>query len=145
MIGLILAGHGGFSEGTASTVSMLTGPQEHLEKVSFLPEDTLDTLKEKFISAISKLADCTQIIVLSDIFGGSPYKCALELALNDPRLHIMAGTNVGMACEAAISRFSYGDIHSFIESLIEAGKASVSYTDVKALMAPQNDDPDEDL
>lgn len=145
MIGLILAGHGGFSEGMDATLTMLIGPQEYLENISFLPEDSLDTLKEKFVSAIVKLADCPQIIVLSDLLGGSPYQCALELALTDERLYVMAGTNVGMACEAAISRLSADDIASFIESLVEAGKASVSYTNVKTLTASQKDNFDEEL
>ena len=77
MRGIIVTGHGNFATGISSSVQLIAGEQEYYKAVDFGSEDTPDMLKNNLRAAIEQLADCSEIIIFTDLIGGSPFKTSV--------------------------------------------------------------------
>ena len=116
MTGLIITGHGQFASGLVSALELLIGHQE-----------LLDTLMEHLKDAAGAMQTCDELLILCDMIGGSPYKCAAALTDADPRLTVLYGINLGMALELAI-RCRMGldhDAPALAGEMVATGKAQI--------------------
>ena len=73
MVGMIVTGHGSFATGITSGLKLLAGEPEDFESVDFTPEDSVDSLKEKLKAALARLQDCEEVIIFTDLTGGSAF------------------------------------------------------------------------
>ena len=127
MTGLIITGHGQFASGLVSAVELLIGHQELLAAVDFKSGQSWDTLMEHLKDAVGTMQTCDELLILCDMIGGSPYKCAAALTDTDPRLTVLYGINLGMALELAI-RCRMGldnDAPALAGEMVATGKAQI--------------------
>ena len=105
MIGIILTGHGNFASGLSSSLSLIAGIPENYRSVDFLPEDSVDILTDKIKSAIKELDNCEEILILTDLVGGSPYNVSVKLRLdgNLEKIQVISGVNLGCLIETSIA------------------------------------------
>ncbi len=105
MIGIILTGHGNFANGLSSSLSLIAGIPENYRSVDFLPEDSVDILTDKIKSAIKELDNCEEILILTDLVGGSPYNVSVKLRLdgNLEKIQVISGVNLGCLIETSIA------------------------------------------
>ena len=129
MIGIIVSGHGKFGSGIYSAVSTLTGYSDNFVVVDYDTEnDSLEELTQKFIVAKTSLSNCSDIMVLCDILGGTPFKIAVTTFINDDNVVIMYGTNVGMLMKLCMNCMVLADDYSIdeiTEQLIIEGKKHI--------------------
>ena len=86
-----------------------------------------DTLMEHLKDAAGAMQTCDELLILCDMIGGSPYKCAAALTDADPRLTVLYGINLGMALELAI-RCRMGldhDAPALAGEMVATGKAQI--------------------
>lgn len=104
MIGVIVTGHGNFATGLLSSLELIAGTQENLIGIDFTADDNTETLEVKIKEAIETLGN--EVIVLSDLVGGSPFKVSALLGqqLQEKKIGVVAGTNLGMVLEVALCR-----------------------------------------
>lgn len=104
MTGIIFTGHGTFASGMHSAVSLLAGSSDHILFVDF-PGDNVELLKKKLQSSISFLLEkqCSHILILCDILGGTPFNTSVALSLDFPNIHIVYGITVALAVEICLS------------------------------------------
>lgn len=104
MIGVIVTGHGNFASGILSSVKLITGEQEKVMGVDFLEEDSTAVLTEKLRKAINDLG--TEIIIFSDLAGGSPFKNAvgLKMEMTNKQIEVISGSNLPMILETVFMR-----------------------------------------
>lgn len=123
MVGLLITGHGQFATGLKSSLELITGITEHIRYVDF-PGDSTETLIAEQNKALDELKDCNGVLVLSDLVGGSPFKCAVECkyARPDQKIEVLAGTNLSMMIEGASSIDIYDDPALLADVLINSGK-----------------------
>ena len=125
MIGIIVSGHGKFGSGIYSAVTTLTGYSDNFVVVDYDTEnDSLETLEQKFLDAKASLSNCSDIIVLCDILGGTPFKVAVTTFISDINIKILYGTNVGMAMKLCMNCMSLDDTYSpeeITEQLVTEG------------------------
>ena len=105
MVGVIITGHGSFATGMLSSLKLIAGEIENLSGVNFTEDDSTETLEEKLKSSINEMK-CDEIIILSDLAGGSPFKVSAMLSntVNDKKIKVISGTNLGMLLEVSLCR-----------------------------------------
>ena len=62
---------------------------------------------------------------MSDLAGGSPFKTAVLLTMDNPKIKVISGTNLPMLCEIALARMTNNDIENLVSQALEVGKDGV--------------------
>ena len=78
---VIVVSHGSYARGLVDTVQMIAGKQEDLEAFGLESEESVDTLKEKIRQSIEQASQEEEILILTDIFYGSPFNTVISLLL----------------------------------------------------------------
>lgn len=142
MVGLLITGHGHFATGLGSSLKLITGNTENIEYVDFEADHSTDTLTENLNKALDSLKGCDGVLVLSDLAGGSPFKCAVEckFARPDQAIEVIAGSNLPMLIEGSMMMGAYDAPLDMAEALIPTGKDYI----VRFEMAEHEDNAEED-
>jgi PTS system mannose-specific IIA component len=102
VIGIVLAGHGGFCEGLLDAAQMIMGPQEHLAVVPMGPAENLDEYREKLERACKDVDSGGGVLVFVDLFGGSPSNVAAYVL--GPSTEVVTGVSLPMLLEVLSAR-----------------------------------------
>ena len=105
-IGIIIASHGKFAEGIHQSGSMIFGDQEKVQVVTFMPSEGPDDLYAHFNDAIAQFDADDEILVLADLWSGSPFNQASRIAGENPdrKIAIITGLNLPMLIQAYTER-----------------------------------------
>ena len=104
MVAILITGHGHFPTGVLSAVNLVAGNPANVYAVDFVEGMAAEELKEKMSAQISAI-EANEILVLADLAGGTPFRTAVELkmVMTDKAIRVIAGTNMPMLMEAALS------------------------------------------
>lgn len=124
MVGLLITGHGHFATGLGTSLRLITGNTENIVYVDFEAEHSTETLTENLMKALDELKDCDGVLVLSDLPGGSPFKCAVECKMARPEqeIEVVAGSNLPMLIEGSMMMGAFDSPLPMATSLIDTGK-----------------------
>lgn len=125
MIGLIITGHGEFASGMMSAIKLLSGIPEECVAVDFTQQDTTDDLEFRLKDIIEGMNSCEGILVLTDLYGGSPFNEAIELSheLQDHQdIRVVSGVNLGMILQADRARGYVNNVDVLADLAIDEGK-----------------------
>jgi len=100
MAGIIIATHYTFAESLKETVFMIVGQKEKVTALTLLKSDTLETFTAKMKDAVEKNDDGKGVVIMADMFGGTPMNAAFSLYSSDPKIKIITGVNMPMVVEA---------------------------------------------
>ena len=125
MTGLIIATHGDLAASALEAAELLVGEQEQVETIGFRPGDSLELLLERFTQAIKRLEECEEILVLTDIKGGSPCNAASVMKAKNPKLRVVAGLSIPLLAQFFESNANGETLADSIDELIEIGKFSI--------------------
>jgi PTS system mannose-specific IIA component len=125
MIGLVLVTHGKLAEEFRHAVEHVVGPQKFIETVSIGPEDDMDRRRQDIIQAVSSADDGHGVIILTDMFGGTPSNLAISV-MNSGHTEVIAGVNLPMLIKLAGVR---GE-NNMEKALVEASEAGRKYINV---------------
>lgn len=116
-IGIIIASHGKFAEGIHQSGSMIFGEQEKVQVVTFMPSEGPDDLYEHFNNAIGQFDADDEILVLADLWSGSPFNQASRIQGEKPdrKMAIITGLNLPMLIQAYTERMM--DANAGVESV----------------------------
>lgn len=105
-IGIIIASHGEFAAGIHQSGSMIFGDQEKVQVVTFMPNEGPDDLYAKFNAAIAAFDAEDEVLVLADLWSGSPFNQASRvMGVNpDRKFAIITGLNLPMLIQAYTER-----------------------------------------
>ena len=126
MIGIVLTGHGNFASGLSSSLKLIVGIPENFRSVDFLPEDSIEELTGKIEAAMEELHACDQLLVLTDLEGGSPYNVATKLRMQKglDKIAVVAGTNLPCLIEASMGMDTQ-DVKGFAQALVQSTREQV--------------------
>ena len=103
MIGLILVTHGRLAEEFVSAMEHVVGPQEGIATICIGPSDECEKRREEIAEAIVAVDKGAGVIMLTDLFGGTPSNLAISL-LEAGRVEVIAGINLPMLIRLAGAR-----------------------------------------
>ena len=95
MIGLVLVTHGRLAQEFVVAMAHVVGEQERIIPVSIGPDDDMEERRADIASAIGEVDAGKGVIVLTDLFGGTPSNLAISL-LEPGRIEVIAGINLPM-------------------------------------------------
>ncbi|WP_038035007.1 PTS sugar transporter subunit IIA [Thermopetrobacter sp. TC1] len=103
MIGLVVVTHGRLAEELRAALEHVVGPQRHLETLCIGPDDDMEQRRQDILQAIRRVDEGDGVIVLTDMFGGTPSNLAIS-ALQPDRVDVIAGVNLPMLVKLASVR-----------------------------------------
>lgn len=124
MIGLVFVTHGRLAEEFRAALEHVVGPQEHLETVSIGADDDMENRRKDILEAISRVDDNEGVILLTDMFGGTPSNLAISI-MDHAKIEVIAGINLPMLIKLATIR-AESPIEEAIVSAQEAGRKYIS-------------------
>jgi PTS system mannose-specific IIA component len=95
MIGLVLVTHGRLAEEFVRAMEHVVGKQERIASICIGPEDDMETRRRDIATAIAEVDDGSGVILLTDLFGGTPSNLAISL-MAPGRIEVIAGINLPM-------------------------------------------------
>ncbi|MDP9810974.1 PTS system mannose-specific IIA component [Rhizobium tibeticum] len=125
MIGLVLVTHGKLAEEFRHAVEHVVGPQKFIETVCIGPEDDMDQRRQDILEAVSRADDGHGVVILTDMFGGTPSNLAISV-MSSGHTEVIAGMNLPMLIKLAGVR---GE-NNMEKALIEASEAGRKYINV---------------
>lgn len=100
MIGLVLVSHGRLAIELIAALEHVVGPQQQVRAVCIDPSDDMDARRREIVDAIACVDDGDGVVVLTDMFGGTPSNIAMTV-LGGDRLDVIAGVNLPMLVKLA--------------------------------------------
>jgi PTS system mannose-specific IIA component len=95
MIGLVLVTHGRLAEEFVVAMEHVVGKQERVATISIGPEDDMESRRADIAKAIGEVDAGRGVIVLTDLFGGTPSNLAISL-MEAGKVEVIAGINLPM-------------------------------------------------
>ncbi|MHA6687292.1 PTS sugar transporter subunit IIA [Mesorhizobium sp. A556] len=102
MIGLVLVTHGQLATEFRHAVEHVVGPQEDFEIVA-IGDDDMEQRRRDIVAAVAKADTGAGVIVLTDMFGGTPSNLAISV-MESGRVEVIAGMNLPMLIKLASVR-----------------------------------------
>lgn len=103
MIGLVIVTHGNLANELRHATEHVVGPQKNLKTVCIGPDDDLEHRRDDILQAIKSTDAGCGVMVLTDMFGGTPSNLAISL-LDEGRVEVVAGANLPMLIKLAEAR-----------------------------------------
>jgi mannose PTS system EIIA component len=124
MIGLVLVTHGRLATEFVTAMEHVVGPQTAIEAICIGPDDDMEARRADIAAAIAKVESGSGVIVLTDLFGGTPSNLAISL-MDVGRVEVIAGINLPMLIrlESARRRMKVAEA---VAAAREAGRKYIS-------------------
>ena len=105
-IGIIIASMVSSLKESTNQALMIFGDQEKVQVVTFMPSEGPDDLYAHFNDAIAQFDADDEILVLADLWSGSPFNQASRIAGENPdrKIAIITGLNLPMLIQAYTER-----------------------------------------
>ncbi len=103
MIGLVLVTHGHLATEFRSALEHVVGPQRQIETIAIAPDDDIEGRRRDILDAIHTVDSGEGVVVLTDMFGGTPSNLAIS-AMNGGKVEVIAGINLPMLIKLASVR-----------------------------------------
>ncbi len=120
MIGLVIVTHGGLADEFRSALEHIVGPQSQLETVSIGPDDDMTKRRAEILEAVSQTESGSGVIILTDMFGGTPSNLAISV-LDEVNVEVIAGINLPILVKLASIRKEKG-LEEAIDIAQDAGR-----------------------
>lgn len=128
-IGIIIASHGEFAAGIHQSGSMIFGEQEKVQVVTFMPNEGPDDLYAKFNDAVAAFDADDEVLVLADLWSGSPFNQASRVMGENPerKFAIITGLNLPMLIQAYTERMmdASAGVDTVVANIIKEAKEGV--------------------
>lgn len=125
MIGILLVTHANLGNSLIETVEFISGKKEdNLSAVSINILDDPESLRKKIKKAISDVKTDKGVIILTDMFGGTPSNLSYSF-LEEGKIEVISGVNIPILLKAVNSR-SKMNMETLTSVLVEHGKKSIS-------------------
>lgn len=116
MIGIIIIGHGNFADGLLGAAEMIIGKQKKIKALSLMPTDNPEEFRKKLKEKVKEMNDNNGILILADMFGGTPANAAnylLEEKIIE-KMDVVTGVNMPLTIELINLRHSTNELSLLI-------------------------------
>src|SRR5438445_10865187 len=105
MIGLVLVTHGRLAAEFVTAMEHVVGPQEAIEAICIGPDDDMEGRRKDIAAAITRVDQGQGVIILTDLFGGTPSNLAIRL-MKTENSEVIAGVSLPMLIRDAGARMA---------------------------------------
>jgi mannose PTS system EIIA component len=124
MIGLVLVTHGRLAVEFVTAMEHVVGPQTAVESICIGPDDDMEARRADIATAIQNVEVGKGVIVLTDLFGGTPSNLAISL-MDAGKVEVIAGINLPMLIRLESARRKMTVVDA-VAAAREAGRKYIS-------------------
>lgn len=125
MFGIVIVSHGKLAETFVQVTEHIVGSQPQVASVGIEPSDDVEQARERIQQAIRQVEAGQGVVVLTDMFGGTPSNLAISV-MKDKGVEVIAGVNLPML----IKLFSVRGKMPMEEAVLQAQEAARKYINV---------------
>jgi PTS system mannose-specific IIA component len=103
MIGLVLVTHGNLAREFVAATEHVVGAQQNVRTVCIGPDDDMEIRRKDIVDAVTEVNTGAGVIVLTDMFGGTPSNLAISI-MDRANVEVIAGVNLPMLIKLASIR-----------------------------------------
>jgi len=124
MVGLVVATHGKLGEELLATAGAVCGPLARARSVSLSAAQPMEEARASLGRAIRELDDGDGVLVVTDMFGGTPSNLALTFL--DERIEVVTGVNLPMLLKLSTARAGGATLAATAEMLSAYGQKNIT-------------------
>ncbi len=124
MIGLVLVTHGRLASEFVAAMEHVVGPQQAVQAICIGPDDDMERRREDIAAAIETVDQGGGVIILTDMFGGTPSNLAISL-MDRNDIEVVAGINLPMLIKLASVR-TKEDLNQAVVAAQESGRKYIN-------------------
>ncbi len=124
MIGLVIVTHGRLAEEFVTAMEHVVGKQDRIGTICIGPDDDMEARRADIAKAIAEVDTGKGVIVLTDLFGGTPSNLAISL-MEAGRVEVIAGVNLPMLIRLEGARKAMKVVDA-VAAAREAGRKYIS-------------------
>ncbi|MBL8647027.1 PTS sugar transporter subunit IIA [Sphingosinicella xenopeptidilytica] len=125
MIGIVLVTHGRLAAEFVAAMEHVVGPQKNVASICIDADDDMEVRRADIASAVKTVDTGRGVVILTDMFGGTPSNLAISL-LSGGHVEVIAGVNLPMLIRLASVR---GEM-KLAEAVVAAQEAGRKYISV---------------
>lgn len=125
MIGMVLVTHGRLAQEFLSALEHVVGPQKNAAVICIGDDDDMEQRRRDIIDSVAKTDDGDGVVLLTDMFGGTPSNLAISV-LDQGRVEVIAGVNLPMLIKLASLR----ETEPLARAVAQAQEAGRKYINV---------------
>ena len=126
MVGLVVAAHGRLAQELVATAEQIMGALPEVATVSIEPGTSPETIRAQMRAAVKEHDHGEGVLVLADLFGGTPCKESLLLC-GKANVEVLAGVNLPMLMKAASLRKEQLPLHELAQSLYTYAQRNIRF------------------
>jgi len=123
MIGVVVVTHGQLAIELVNAAEMIVGDLPQFTPVSIGWHDEVNDAREDIAAAIERVRSDEGVLVLTDMFGGTPSNLGMTF-LETNRVEVIAGVNLPMLIKLASLRSS-SDLLAVAREMRDHGRAAI--------------------
>ncbi len=125
MIGVVVAAHGSLAQELVQTTNFIVGNQENLIALTIDPSRSVDEMKGDIKKAIKQVDQGHGVLILTDMFGGTPANMSLSF-LEDGKIEVITGVNLPMLIRLSQCRDNNMSFNETAKSIVEYARKSIN-------------------
>lgn len=125
----LMATHGNFAKGIKESIELVLGKFQNLNELSCYTNKEFDLEKE--IEKIINGVNGEELIVVTDIYGGSVNNGFLQKLENHKNIHVVSGLNLPLMIELLSEQDSYTTARELIMKSLENIKDEIKYCNLE--------------
>lgn len=125
MIGIVLVTHGRLAAEFVAAMEHVVGPQKNVASICIDADDDMEVRRADIASAVKTVDAGRGVVILTDMFGGTPSNLAISL-LSGGHVEVIAGVNLPMLIRLASVR---GEM-KLADAVVAAQEAGRKYISV---------------
>ena len=100
MIGIVIVTHGNLAQEFKLALEHIVGPQDNMEAINIAADDDMEVRGKDISDMVEQVETGSGVIILTDLFGGTPSNIAISMMQND-KVEVIAGINLPMLIKLA--------------------------------------------
>jgi PTS system mannose-specific IIA component len=121
VLGIVLVTHGGLATAFVDVLEHVLGKQQSIIALGIEPHDNLTSRRADIVRAIKEVDHGHGVVVLTDMFGGTPSNLAIAAMQGRP-IEVIAGVNLPMLIKLVEARSAKKPLHQVVLEAQEAGR-----------------------
>ena len=121
---MILVTHGRLAEELIAALEHVVGPQDSIAAICIGPDDDMEQHRQKIIEQTRETDDGDGVVLLTDMFGGTPSNLAISV-MDKVNVEVIAGVNLPMLIKLTSVRDSL-PLAEAVASAQESGRKYIN-------------------
>ncbi|MHA6326885.1 PTS sugar transporter subunit IIA [Roseivivax sp. CAU 1753] len=128
MIGIVIVAHGGLAREYLAAIEHVVGEQSDIRAIAIEPDHDRVAKQAEICRAADSVDDGQGVVLVTDMFGGSPSNLSLRACQPDNR-RILYGANLPMLIKLAKSR--HLAVQDAVRIALEAGRKYIDSQNIE--------------